>query len=196
MDWNMELHKTAAVAALSYVSNFSPIIQNIKMATICLPFLCLCPAQKRTAKHLLQDEEFCITFASLIPDTVSSSFSWHKTCLTNKFQPVFNTEILEPAKWDHKHVFLSQELPLASCLTEFTRILMADCAKKRKLDIVSSLRFLVCCTALALRQQLDPNSSYLTKFSQDLKTRQQYRPLWSSQAEGCKILVILNIVWY
>lgn len=28
MDWNMQLYKTAAVAALSYVSNFSPIIRR------------------------------------------------------------------------------------------------------------------------------------------------------------------------
>lgn len=68
IDWNTQPYKTAAEAALSYLGHFSTIILSTKMTTIHLPFLCLCPAQKRP-KHLLQDEQFCIPYASFIPDT-------------------------------------------------------------------------------------------------------------------------------
>lgn len=47
IDWNTQLYKTTAVAALSYLSNFSTIILSIKVTTIHLPFFCLCPAQKK-----------------------------------------------------------------------------------------------------------------------------------------------------
>lgn len=102
MDWNMEIHKTAAVALL-------------------------CPAQK--------SQTFIVGWRVLC--NICVIHSWHSFFLLfmaqdalDKFQTLFNTEILEPAKWDHKHAFLSQELTLASYLIKFTRILMTDCMKK------------------------------------------------------------------
>lgn len=49
--------------------------------------------------------------------------------LINKLYTVFNTVVLDPGKYEHEHVFLSQVLTVASCFMELTRILMSDSTK-------------------------------------------------------------------
>lgn len=115
IDWNMQLYRTAAVAALSYVNHFSTIILSTKMTIIHLPFLCLCPAPLLPKKR--KDLNIYCSMDSFVHH-MHHSFLTHsflpffmaQEIIINKLHAVFNTVVLDPGKYER--VFLSQSLTL------------------------------------------------------------------------------------